>query len=224
MASINGISIRGMKTFKGHEGEPLCQGTLCLNGKKIGFWSQDSWGGPDNVQLDPGYDERLLNEVVHNLNLDKDYHGKAQVDGREFVLEYNLERLMGDYVPLYEDEKVYKNALKKGYAGVVVASDGYHQVSWALGASFMSLGDDELLKALESDINNAKNSFLKENEYTQHTVKIYRSPGDFIVGEPIDPLKIVCRSRLQDTIDSCERASEKASAGDEKDNYEMDAR
>lgn len=40
MASINGLTIKGLKQFVGHEGETLFQGNLYLNGDKIGFWSQ----------------------------------------------------------------------------------------------------------------------------------------------------------------------------------------
>lgn len=38
--------------FRGHEGEPLVQGNLTLNGKKIGTWSEDSWGGPSCIDAD----------------------------------------------------------------------------------------------------------------------------------------------------------------------------
>lgn len=40
MASINGVSIKAFKKFRGHEGEELYQGNVYYNGKKLGFWSQ----------------------------------------------------------------------------------------------------------------------------------------------------------------------------------------
>lgn len=223
MASINGICVKGLKEFKGHEGEPLCQGNLYLNNKKIGFWSQDAWGGPDNVQLESGYNEKLLNEAVHSLNVDKDYHG-SRPDGSTFVVEYNLERLMADYIPLYEDEKIYKQAEKKGYKGVVIASDGYHQVSWALPGSYMQKKDAELLKVLEADIKEAKRSFFKEDQFTQHSVKIYRSLDDFVIGEPIKMDNIIQKPKLQDAIDSCKTASKQQSVSEINKSSEREER
>ena len=120
MSKINGISLRNIRDFVGHEGEPLCQGDLYLNDQRIGFWSHDSWGGPDNVRLDPQYSLSLLNKAIISLNKDKAYVGGS--GDNVFVLEYDLERLMGDYLDLTYDEKALKDAFKKGYAGVIIAS------------------------------------------------------------------------------------------------------
>lgn len=187
MASINGISVKGLKKFKGHEGEPLSQGNLYLNGKKIGFWSQDSWGGPDNFQIDQPWGwkmERLLNEKVKQLNADKAKHG-TDYSGNPYVLEYDLERLMGDYIALLYDEDAYKKAVKAGFAGVLIASDGYHMSWWRLPESQTKLSDEELLKIYNIPIQKAKESFWKEDKHTKHTLVIYRSPDDFNIGEPI---------------------------------------
>ena len=51
MASLNGVTIRNLKGFNGHEGEPLFQGSVYLNGQKLGFWSQDAHGGSDNYDF-----------------------------------------------------------------------------------------------------------------------------------------------------------------------------
>ena len=58
MASINGVSIKAFKKFRGHEGEEPYQGNVYYNGKKLGFWSQDAHGGIcDNFE----FDETVLN-------------------------------------------------------------------------------------------------------------------------------------------------------------------
>lgn len=49
-ASINGVSIKNLEYFEGHEGG-CYQGNVYLDGKLLGFWSQDSWGGPDNFDF-----------------------------------------------------------------------------------------------------------------------------------------------------------------------------
>lgn len=43
---IGPFSIGSIKAFRGHEGETCFQGTILLNSKKVGEWSEDSWGGP----------------------------------------------------------------------------------------------------------------------------------------------------------------------------------
>jgi len=184
MANINGISVKGIKQFLGHEGEPLYQGNLYLNNKKIGFWSQDSHGGCDNFVLDGKYSEQRINSVIDALNPDKAFRGGTEE--RPFVIKYNLELLLGDYITLMLDEKEYKKAVKAGYAGIVIATDGYHCTTWRLSERFMAMSDDMLLNELRDDIARTKESFFKENKYCQHTIRIYRSLADFEIGKPIE--------------------------------------
>ena len=211
MASINGICVKGIKDFKGHEGEPLCQGNLYLNNKKIGFWSQDSWGGPDHFILDQGFDYRLLNDAVKTLNAEKsEMVGPA---GNQFLREYDLEYLMIDLLDLNYDEKAFKNAVKKGYSAIVVATDGYNQVVWNLPQSYLDMSNEGILKVLAKEIKNATEStFFKNREIT---TKIYRSLDEFNIGKPIQPEEIKEKPALQNAIDSCEKMSnEKLSAKD----------
>ena len=98
MASINGITVKAIKEFRGHDGEPLAQGNLYLNNKKIGFWSQDSWGGPDHFQLEPQYNERLLNDAVLSLNGDKARRVGSGDDA--LTVKYDLEMLIFDCMNL----------------------------------------------------------------------------------------------------------------------------
>lgn len=185
MASINGISVKGLKKFLGHEGEPLYQGNLYLNNKKIAFWSQDSHGGPDNFVFDGGYQqEKALNDIIKAMYPDKAYHGGTQE--KPFMIEYDLEQLITDYIDLLNDEKLYKKAEKAGYKGIVVATDGYHQVFWSLPNAFAALSNEALLDKLKASLNKAKASFFPEDEFRKHSVKIYRSPSDFVIGEPIN--------------------------------------
>lgn len=198
MASINGISIKGMKNFLGHEGEPLCQGNVYLNNKKLGFWSQDSWGGPDRFILDPKYSKTLLDQAVVTRNPEKTYHGST--GDRAYVIDYDLEHLLGDCVELLEEEQIYKKAVKAGYSGILLATDGFHQTTWSLPLSYTQLSDDELLKRLGPGIEKAKEGFWKESEFTKHAVKIYRSPDDFVIGDPIDLQEILIKKNLDSTL------------------------
>lgn len=43
--------VKALKRGTGHEGETVFKGTLCLDGKKLGEWAQDDWGGPFRLEV-----------------------------------------------------------------------------------------------------------------------------------------------------------------------------
>ena len=68
MSEINGITIKNLKSFKDHEGCEIYQGNVYYKGKKLGFWSQDSWGGPNDYDFDTSV---LDNEIKKYRNSDR---------------------------------------------------------------------------------------------------------------------------------------------------------
>lgn len=42
--------VKGCKTHKGHEGEPLTQCNIYRDGKKVAFYSDGDWGGPPRFE------------------------------------------------------------------------------------------------------------------------------------------------------------------------------
>lgn len=187
MASINGITVKALKQFRGHEGEPLFQGNLYLGNKKIGFWSQDSHGGCDNIYLDAPYSKAKLREKVKTLN---QHHNRtfARTGGSAFILEYDLELLFGDLMVMQADEKDYKKAVKNGFKGVLLITDGYHIFGWNLDQTETNLRDEVLIHKYSKAIDDGKkkHKFFKEDRFTKHEIKIYRSVDDFNVGEKIN--------------------------------------
>lgn len=115
MAKINGIEIKNVKHFADHEGAPIAQGDVWYNGKKLGFWSQDSWGGPDQYH----FDESVLNDAV------KSYVASDYVPAKYKVIA-DLDCLLGDLINIKETEKRAKKGFKDGYKTYVEATDGYH--------------------------------------------------------------------------------------------------
>jgi len=198
MLSINGLHLENMVQFRGHEGEPLYQGDLYLETHKLGFWSQDSWGGPDTVILEPEYQLDRLNQKISALNPDKTL--RSENPSHPFEIEYDLELLMGDYITLHYEYEEYLKALGNAYSGVLIASDGYHMTAWQLPKSYVKQSDEAIIKELESEINQVKaSSFFPENAYTKHTVKIYRSDKEFEMGEAIQ-LKDIMKSKDIDKL------------------------
>ena len=105
MASINGVEIKNIKTFKGHEGEPLTQGTVYKDGKKLGFWSEDSWGGPDNFDFNPG---ELLEPMLRM---------KSSLS-EDIKRLYDVSFFIQDCVTLKETEKTFKKIKKNPALGM----------------------------------------------------------------------------------------------------------
>lgn len=57
MASIKGFSLKKIVSFRGHEREQLCQGDIYYQGRCVGFYSEDFYGGEAHVEFDvPGID------------------------------------------------------------------------------------------------------------------------------------------------------------------------
>ena len=186
MASINGITVKGLKKFKGHEGEPLYQGNVYLGNKKIGFWSQDSWGGQDTCYLDEPYKVRKLEAKVKEFNRDKE-ETFSRNDGSTYTLDYSLDILFGDLMALKNDEDTFKSATKGGYAGVLLVTDGYHVFGWNLKKEITDLSDEVILMKFAKAIEDGKKKqkFFKEYGITKHQTKIYRSIADFNIGKAI---------------------------------------
>ncbi len=186
MASINGITVKSIKQFRGHEGEPLCQGNIYLGNKKIGFWSQDSHGGPDSYWLDEPYRVRKLEAKVAELNCDKT-KTYSRGDGSTYTIAYSLDIMFGDLMNMHEDEKMFKNAIKNGYGGLLLVTDRCHVIGWYLDDATVALSNNAILekfsKAIEEE--KKKNKFYKEDGFTKHKCKIYRSYDDFNVGKAI---------------------------------------
>lgn len=117
MASINGVTIKSLKTFKDRDGENCYQGTVYLNGRKLGFWSQEGNGSVcDNYD----FNTKLLEEpfLMWKNNL-QDYHFYDYLDleGFLYVLAY-----------LMELEKSIKATIKKGCKYItysISVADGY---------------------------------------------------------------------------------------------------
>lgn len=165
MASINGIQIKGLKAFRDHEGATIFQGNVYYRGKKLGFWSQDSWGGCDNYD----FKEIMLNEEVDR------FRNSSMVESQYKAIA-NLDILLYELVKLMDIEKAYKKAVKKGYKSYVEACDGYH-----IKGYYTRSNDKKAIKNSEfyaKFVDDCKKVMFKDWD---GKVSIYTSPDDFIV-------------------------------------------
>ena len=116
MASINGISVKSLKTFKDHEGASIAQGNIYCDGKKVGFWSQDSWGGPDSFD---GCG-KIVSERAEK------FAAGYPKDDKYAWIQKEPDVFMGNLILLMEIEKMFKKFEKKGGVTGYFMFDGYH--------------------------------------------------------------------------------------------------
>ena len=164
MASINGIQIKSLKDFKDHEGITISQGNIYYKGQKLGFWSEDTWGGPDMYH----FDESILDEEV------KRYVASDMVKD-EYKEFSDLGCLLAELRNLMDIEKGYKKCVKAGYKTYVYATDGYYV------SSYFSPVDKEATKKLsyhKQFVEDCKKKFRKGCTVTV-TVNLYDSLDDF---------------------------------------------
>ena len=162
MAKINGVEIKALKTFRGHEGE-AAQGNVYVDGKKVGFWSQDAWGGPDTFE---GCEEL----VRERAEIFKEGCDKNSI---YYDFQSDPEVFMGHLLKLVDDEKEFKKAKKKGYGTLLLVSDGFHINGLMIKGEH---GIEEIKIRYADSINKMKSSMFK-NSYIR--IVSYSSENDF---------------------------------------------
>lgn len=159
MASINGLTLKKMVSFKGHEGEPLVQGDLHYHGKKVGYYSQDSRGGEDDIQLP---DEVVMAFATYTNPNSPKFKG--------------VQWAIYDLVDLTEMEKQYKSCVRKGGLGLVdVVKNGFIRYSVILNKYLDEMTDEQI------KINLMTNPTF--SGATSLGVTVYRDIKQFTVGE-----------------------------------------
>lgn len=165
MAKINGIEIKGVKIFLDHESYQIPQGNVYYKGNKLGFWSQDSWGGPDQFE----FDTSILDKEV------KKYRDSNKVKEEDKSI-CDLEILLFDLFELNNIENEYKKCIKKGYKSYVRATDGYHICGYYTNE--LSLEDVFDTPFYRKFFRECENKFFKSWD---KKIEIYSSLDDFII-------------------------------------------
>jgi hypothetical protein len=153
MASINGISLKGVNHHRGHEGEDLLQGNVFFLDKKIGFYSDGDWGGPHTLDVST--------DVMKMFN---DYYSFDYPD------QTGLHILIWDLQALIENEKIYKKFLKSEHTIMVAYKEDirHWEVKYVGWKSEVGKYSDQAL------INH-----LKKEHSNVAVLGIYRSLDDF---------------------------------------------
>ena len=170
MASLNGITVKGLKSTEGPE-SIVWTGKLYLNDVIIGVWSNDYYGGSDYFELLPGYDEEKLKEQIYGKYPDCDL--------------ISADIFMGRLVDLTIEEQLFCKAVGNSGGLLLSINDGYHGIHIDLPREYGGLSDEEILKKEAELIYNSRKMLLLQSEGGIHKIKIYRKTEDFCVGSPI---------------------------------------
>ena len=170
MASLNGITVKGLKSTEGPE-SIVWTGKLYLNDVIIGVWSNDYYGGSDYFELLPGYDEEKLKEQIYGKYPDCDL--------------ISADIFMGRLVDLTIEEQLFCKAVGNSGGLLLSINDGYHGIHIDLPREYGGLSDEEILKKEAELIYNSRKMLLLQSEGGIHKIKIYRKKEEFCVGSPI---------------------------------------
>ena len=170
MASLNGITVKGLKSTEGPE-SIVWTGKLYLNDVIIGVWPNDYYGGSDYFELLPGYDEEKLKEQIYGKYPDCDL--------------ISADIFMGRLVDLIIEEQLFCKAVGNSGGLLLSINDGYHGIHIDLPREYGGLSDEEILKKEAELIYNSRKMLLLQSEGGIHKIKIYRKTEEFCVGSPI---------------------------------------
>ena len=154
--SIKGFELRNVKHFLGHEQEDCYQGYIYYKGKKVGYYSDDSWGGSAIIDFD-------------NIEYDKLFRDKA----KEYLEErYAKDKMLHDFYDMFFTDLLqlisahndFIKAKRDGYQLMAILSiDG----AW-VSEQCISFANEESLKYYAS----------KEKLTIE---KVFREDKDFIL-------------------------------------------
>ena len=170
MASLNGITVKGLKSTEGPE-SIVWTGKLYLNDVIIGVWSNDYYGGSDYFELLPGDDEEKLKEQIYGKYPDCDL--------------ISADIFMGRLVDLTIEEQLFCKVVGNSGGLLLSINDGYHGIHIDLPREYGGLSDEEILKKEAELIYNSRKMLLLQSEGGIHKIKIYRKTEEFCVGSPI---------------------------------------
>lgn len=166
MAKINGLQIKNVVNFKGHEGEGLFQCDVYHNGKKVGWFSQNAWGGPDEIHVN--------NDVVE---LFKDYPSDAldKTKQNPNAVFYGIEWAIIDLYGLKQTERAFKSNDSRGFPGTVEISDWMLGKCVGISNNLCRKSDDEIIAYLRTKLS------PDYGKCANTAFKVYRSLEDFNV-------------------------------------------
>lgn len=167
MASIKNFQVKAVKTFQGHEGEPLRQGNLYFMNKKVGFVSDGDWGGEPVIRFENDVRKEWERAAAAYLA----EHPEEKLWSAQEFLFYSL-------MDLTMDEIEFKKAVKKGYKVLTIIKMLETYIAKGIEDTRLS-GLNYVLQSesVQSAVDYAKKHYGKKQFVLTH----YASLEDFII-------------------------------------------
>ena len=171
MAKFHGFEIKNMKTFLGMEGYGT-QGDVWLNGKKLGFWSNDGDGGEDRFEM-PRDAVQALNELC------AEQCPECAIDSYGMHIDADLSLVLSHLADLKDLEKDWKKLNKQGSSLVVLKSrETDDSVCYSLRTTDRGAILRWLIDKLPAE--------CEKHGLGDGAFDIYDSPESFVVGDPLE--------------------------------------
>ena len=187
MAKIYDVQLKGITQFKGYEGEPCFQGNIYYKNKRIGYFSDDFYGGCMNIDFDNSENRNIVKDIAKKFRSDNYQYSlyfpktqfdtisltKTTIDGEElstteipYANLYDIEDFIIDLLALWGIEKDFKKYKKKytDFGGFIQTVDGY----CLLANTYTG-----------ADVSDLINQFEQEDEF----IAVYYELKDFIIDE-----------------------------------------
>ncbi len=193
MASIAGIQVKSIKHFRGIEGFAE-QGNLFMDGKRIGFWSQDADGGEERYEFDkPEYKQPFFDRIkdyyrnnppvdemklcaMHAKDIDMGNLPRANVDDKDYNYNVSPERFMYALMNLCDAEKEWKKAVKAGCSAICIV-DYYTTFDPTPISELWNIGKGDINATAKSILTDAR----KKNPMAH--ISLYSKPNDFVISK-----------------------------------------
>lgn len=168
---LKNITLKGVTKFRGHEGEPLHQGNIYLNNKKVGNFSEDSWGGGIIYDFDSKEMKSEVEKIAKSFYEENEngleMYGRPPIPitCKEFFKDNEIEGLITELLELWDAEQEYKGYFKKGYPIMFVMKERKKGYTYSLACM------PSRKETIESN---------SETGLGDLVVKVYESLEDFI--------------------------------------------
>lgn len=170
--SIKDISVKNIKNFLGHEQEPLVQCDVYYQGKKVAFYSQDSWGGEDRLDFDydlpwekrqelKGIFEKSAQDYLQE-RIDKGENVEFYAKNKEW---YTASAFILDIIELNDISKNYNKVVKSGKDSMLVYTKDEFTLAYASWKSNLVYTFDYVIKQLKIDKEQVKYFIQGEKDF-----------------------------------------------------------
>ena len=202
MASINGITVKNLKSFKGHEGETLYQGTIYKGKDKLGFWSNDYYCGEDSFD----FDLKLIEDEV--------LQARSIFDSSSWLANaYDAGLFINDIVNLKILEKEFKKVKKEGFKGLLV--------SYVLGlgcgcykpfSALTEITEENMKDLIQESLKSIEGEY---SSYERHHAVEFEKNLDIQVGKKEDV------ATMKEILDNKKKADKETAEKQEEEREEM---